>query len=266
MKIIILTSKTLGNIYLVNKLLNELNVVGKVIEQRPLAKKNDDKWAIRKKLFKKHGILKTINHLLYNKLILKSTVENEQTFYQNKLFDNKAPDYCKEIPTIVVPKINDQKTIEFIREHDPDVIAVCGTTIIRPKVFELAKKGTVNIHCGITPEYRSADPIFWALYNKEPDKVGVTIHFIDKGIDTGDIIYQELVKVTKKDSLISLNCKCVQTGAEMMIKAIKDIENEVVKPLKKEASESKAYYRIDRGLFQYLVFSHRFKKIINNLN
>ena len=46
----------------------------------------------------------------------------------------------------------------------------------------------VNLHGGLSPEYRGADCTFWALYNGEPENVGCTLHYINEGIDTGDLI------------------------------------------------------------------------------
>ena len=71
---------------------------------------------------------------------------------------------------------------------DPDVIAVFGTSLIKGPLLELGRRGIVNLHGGLSPEYRGADCTFWALYNGEPEKVGCTIHFIDAGIDTGKLI------------------------------------------------------------------------------
>ncbi len=264
MKIIILTSLTTANIYLVNNLTDKKNVIGKVIEKRPIPGQQKSKMEIRINMAKKYGILKTINKLLYNKL--KSYFNGGDNDYLiNELFDGNKVEYEREVPTIVVPGINDDRTVDFIKEYEPDIIAVCGTNVIKPKVFKLAKYGTINIHVGITPEYRSADPIFWALYNNEPDKVGVTIHFIDEGIDTGDIIYQEPVGVDRGDTLTTLYCKCIKTGAMLMSKAIDDIEKSKVKGYKKDVSTDKAYYHMDLGIWQYILFRRRVKNLKRNL-
>ena len=265
MKVLILTSYTPHNIYLVNNLTCTKNVIAKVIEKRPVPKTQKAKMNIRGKMLKKYGFLKTINKLLYNKYKSYFFNNKDNATGEKVLFANEEIKYIHNIPTIEVESINDDKCKEFILGHKPDIIAVCGTTVIKPGIFTLSKKGTINIHCGIIPEYRSADPIFWALYNNEPNKVGVTIHFVDAGIDTGDIIYQEAVKVTKDDNPATLYCKCIQTGADLMVKAIDDIENDRVKTIKKDNISGKAYYHMDLGIWQYFVFQGRFKKLKINL-
>ena len=70
----------------------------------------------------------------------------------------------------------------------PDLIAVFGTSLMRGELLKQGRLGIVNLHGGLSPEYRGADCTFWALYNGEPEKVGCTLHWIDAGIDTGSLI------------------------------------------------------------------------------
>ncbi len=265
MKTVILTSYTAPNVYLVNYLTDRKNVAAKVIEQKPLLATRSAKWDKRKRMLRKYGFVKTMNKLLFNKYGNYLLNKNNERTISDLLFAGKDFDYKKDIPTVNVENINEKKCKDFIMEHNPDVIAVCGTTVIKPEIFQLAPKGAINIHVGIIPEYRSADPIFWALYNNEPDKVGVTIHYVDAGIDTGSIIYQEPVGVTKNDNLATLYCKCIKKGAALMSRALDDIEKGVVKPIRKENVKGKAYFHMDLGIWQYFQFQRRFRKLRRSL-
>jgi len=266
MRVLILTSFTSANIYLVNYLTAKHNVVAKVIEKRPAALTFDEKMGRRKKMLKKYGFYKTINKLLYNKYKTYASRKGGDDIIKQSLFPGPGePHYEKDIPSTEVSDINEPKCLEFISLHNPDIIAVCGTTVLKPVVFELSGRGTINIHTGIIPEYRSADPIFWALYNNDPENVGVTIHFVDKGIDTGPIIYQERVGVTRADDLETLYCKCIKKGAELMSKAISDLERGEVKTTRKDGVQGKAYYHMDLGMWQYLILRRRFRKLKRNL-
>ncbi|MDY6853833.1 MAG: formyl transferase [Thermodesulfobacteriota bacterium] len=266
MKVVILTSYTTANIYLVNYLTDRKDVIAKVIERTPLLSSYKEKMAVRKGLIKKFGLVKTMNKLIYNKYRSYFLDRKNREIIRQALFPEVLDlAYTKQVPTMGVENINESKCIDFISKYNPDIIAVCGTTILKPEVFQLSKRGTINIHCGITPEYRSAEPIFWALYNNEPDKVGVTIHFVDEGIDTGDIIYQEAVTIKKNDNLATLRCKCIKAGAVLMIKAIDDIERSRVKRIKKDIRGGKAYYHMDLGIWQYLIFKWQFSKLKKRL-
>jgi methionyl-tRNA formyltransferase len=173
--------------------------------------------------------------------------------------------YSRQVPTLVVTNVNDAECVQFIRAQAPAVLAVCGTSILKPEVFTLPPAGAVNIHTGITPEYRSADPIFWALYRGEPEKVGVTIHYIDRGVDTGSIIHQETVPVYAEDSLATISVRCIRRGAELYSRALAEIENGSVRTVVRAGVVSRAFLSVDLGLAQYLVFRWRFWRLASRL-
>jgi len=266
MRIVVLTSETAANIWLVNQILARHEVVAMVIERRPDAATAADKNARRRKMIEKYGWLRTVNKLLYNRMRARLQAAADQRTIRDSFFTSPAmAAYARQLPTIVVRGINDGACVDFLRQQSPDVIAVCGTSVIKPEVFSLAPRGAINIHTGITPEYRSADPIFWALYHGEPDKVGVTIHYIDRGIDTGAIIHQERVPVFADDSLASVYVRCVRRGAELYSRALSEIEGNVVRVVVREGVASRAFLSVDLGLFQYLLFRWRFFRLGSRL-
>lgn len=246
---------------MVNYLTNRKNIIAKVIEKRRIPLSNKEKMDIRREMIRKYGLFRALNKLLFNKYKSKFIANQYDDMMKNILFGSEELKYTQDIPTIEVDDINGEKSVDFISAYNPDIIAVCGTSVIKPEVFRLSRYGTINIHCGITPEYRSADSIFWALYNNEPDKVGVTIHFVDEGIDTGDIIYQKAVGVTREDNLATLYCKCIKTGADLMVKAVDDIKEGQVKIINKNNIKGKAFYSIDLGILQYFIFQKRLRKL-----
>lgn len=256
MRIVILTSRTNGNIYLVNRLTSEFNVVGKVIEA-PARRSREQKKAYWRGVAKKYGVFCAINKYIYLKsqpLINSDKSNIEKQIY----FEGREPEYAVTLPTLQVRNINDDEAASFIRDLNPDVICVCGTTVLQPKIFGLSSKGTINIHCGITPEYRSANPVEWAILHKDFDKIGVTIHMVDEGIDTGSILYQQVVPVEKGDLEGHLYCKAVKTGAELMIRAVKDFDEGKASTWQKTGVKGKSFYSARFGFIQYL----RMKKIL----
>lgn len=266
MKIVVLTSETPANVWLVNQLLGRHRLAGIVIERRPLALTAHDKVARRQTMIRRYGLVRTINKLLFNWMRSRVLAASEAQTVNESLWPGGAtPTYVSQVPSLVVASVNDADCIAFIKEQAPDVIAVCGTSVLKPEVFTLAPKGTVNIHTGITPEYRSADPIFWALYRGEPEKVGVTIHFIDRGIDTGPILHQESVPVDPTDSLASIYVRCVRRGAELYLRALDEIDNGSVRPFRRPEVTSRAFLSVDLGLAQYLIFRWRFWRMASQL-
>jgi len=113
-----------------------------------------------------------------------------------------------------VPHINDRRVVELAERLSPDIIAVFGTSLIRGPLLNLGRHGIVNLHGGLSPEYRGADCTFWALYNGEPEKIGCTIHFIDKGIDTGNLIAHVCPEVKPGDDELTLFWCSVMDSAD----------------------------------------------------
>jgi methionyl-tRNA formyltransferase len=261
-KIVILTSETPANVWLVNQLLARNDVVGIVIERPPRALNRREKLERRRRMLARYGYARTLNKLLYNWWRSRVRARFEASAARDQFFERGSPvAYSRDMPAVTVANINDAACMQFIRSLAPDLLAVCGTTVIRPEVFTLAPRGAINMHTGITPEFRSADPIFWALYNNEPEMVGVTIHFVDKGIDTGPIICQQRVPVYADDSLATISNRCIRHGAALFVQAIAAIEDGSVRTVDRSAVKGRAFYSIDLGIVQYFLFRMRFRRL-----
>lgn len=130
-------------------------------------------------------------------------------------FGDRPPDL--ERPELVheVPHINHPEVIRLADELQPDLIAVFGTSLIRGELLHRGRLGIVNLHGGLSPEYRGSDCTFWALYNGEPEKVGCTLHYIDAGIDTGGLIAHVCPPVHPGDDELTLFWRAVQESARV---------------------------------------------------
>ncbi|MDW8322974.1 MAG: formyl transferase [Burkholderiales bacterium] len=114
---------------------------------------------------------------------------------------------------VQVPHVNHPQVLALADRLDPDLICVFGTSIIRGGLLERGRLGIVNLHGGLSPDYRGADCTFWALYNREPDKVGCTLHWIDAGIDTGRLIAHVCPEVHPDDDELILFWRGVRDSA-----------------------------------------------------
>lgn len=102
-----------------------------------------------------------------------------------------------------VPSMNDQKARVLLRELRPAITVVCGTRILDRSTLAALHGPVVNFHAGITPLYRGVHGGYWALVEGRPDLVGSTLHLVDPGIDTGEIIAQATFEVTPADSFVT---------------------------------------------------------------
>jgi methionyl-tRNA formyltransferase len=114
-----------------------------------------------------------------------------------------------------VQNINDADLVTLADTCKPDVIAVFGTSLIKSELLNRGRLGLLNLHGGLSPHYRGADCTFWALYNGEPDQVGCTLHFINPGIDTGDLIAHVRPAVKEGDTEFELFWRTVKDSAEV---------------------------------------------------
>ena len=132
-------------------------------------------------------------------------------------FGDAPPQLDRPDLVVEVAHINDSRVIDLAQRLDPDVIAVFGTSLIKGPLLKMGRLGIVNLHGGLSPEYRGADCTFWALYNDEPEKVGCTIHFIDEGIDTGNLIAHVSPEVKPGDDELTLFWRAVKESAEAYV-------------------------------------------------
>lgn len=122
-----------------------------------------------------------------------------------------------------VKSVNSEHTLRLLQELEPDVIIVNGTRIISESVLNKVSSTFINMHMGITPLYRGVHGAFWALYQRDIENCGVTVHLIDPGIDTGGIIYQGRIAPEKEDSFVTYPYLQIAVGLPLMVSAINDI-------------------------------------------
>ena len=94
------------------------------------------------------------------------------------------------VPRLVVTTPNSDEARAFLARLRPDVAIARCKVILKPEIFQLPRVGTFVLHPGICPEYRNAHGCFWALVNRDLDRVGMTLLRADPGIDTGPIYLQ----------------------------------------------------------------------------
>lgn len=112
----------------------------------------------------------------------------------------------------------------------PEIIVVVAYGKILPlQILRLPSFGCVNVHASLLPKYRGAAPIQWAIISGER-KTGITTMLMDEGLDTGDIFLQEETEIAEEDNTETLNKKLSEMGASLLIKTIKGIKDESIKP------------------------------------
>ncbi|MDD6810287.1 MAG: methionyl-tRNA formyltransferase [Lachnospiraceae bacterium] len=142
------------------------------------------------------------------------------------------------IPVFQPVKIKMPDEVERLRTYEADVFVVAAFgQILSEEILTMPKFGCINIHASLLPKYRGAGPIQWAILNGEKE-TGVTIMQMDKGIDTGDMLFARKIPIAKKETGDSLHDKLAQLGAEMIVEALSKIEAGEVTPVKQNDADS----------------------------
>jgi len=128
------------------------------------------------------------------------------------------------IDTVTASDINSPDIVEKIRSTRPDlVVSISMNQIVKKQILELPTRGCINVHCAALPRYAGMSPYVWALANNETCSAA-TIHYMEEGLDEGDIIAQEMVPVVKGDSAFALFHRCCLKARDLLVKVVDDIE------------------------------------------
>lgn len=138
--------------------------------------------------------------------------------------------------------INDELFVEQLRAYDCDLfISMSFNQIFRTRVINLARLKTINCHAGKLPYYRGRNILNWALINDEKE-FGITVHFVDEGIDTGDIILQRTYPITDNDDYSTLLTKAHTECASILYDAVGMLYEGTVQRVRQDSIDSVGLY------------------------
>lgn len=128
------------------------------------------------------------------------------------------------LPILQPRKIREQEAVDALRAWNPDVIVVVAFgQILTKEVLEIPPMGCINVHASLLPKYRGAAPIQYAVLDGL-EVTGVTTMFMDEGLDTGDILLQQIIPLEPKETGGSLFDKMSAVGADLLIQTLRELE------------------------------------------
>lgn len=148
----------------------------------------------------------------------------------------KAQSY--DIPVYQPQKVREEDSVQMIRDYHPDVIVVAAYGQILPEsILNIPKYGCINIHASLLPKYRGAAPIERAIIDGEV-VTGVTTMYMEKGLDTGDMIEKVEVPITDEDTGASLHDKLAEAGAALILTTLAKLESGTATRTKQDDTQS----------------------------
>jgi folate-dependent phosphoribosylglycinamide formyltransferase PurN len=111
--------------------------------------------------------------------------------------------------------------VEALKRSAPRVVVVGGTRIISGEVLDAVAAPFLNMHAGMTPRYRGVHGGYWALASGDREHCGVTVHVVDRGVDTGAVVAQARIEPTSRDSFATYPYLQLVTGLPLLVGAVR---------------------------------------------
>lgn len=178
---------------------------------------------------------KTLEHLINNNVNVVGVVvsKNDNDWYRG--VDEVADKF--NLNLYEEKNINDQNFFNKIKSLNLDlIVCVNFDQILKKDIINLPTIGCINTHASLLPKYRGRAPLNWAMINGE-EYSGVTVHFIDESIDTGDIILQEKIKIDEDYYISDLLNKVKNIYPKIVLNAIKTLESNNLNLIKPDLSK-----------------------------
>ncbi len=206
LKVILLTTKTLHHQYMIQKI-NYLKNVELIV------------FFIHKKNYKNNP---------KKKFEIKEYNYEKKNFFKKKFFKFKNKTYY-------INNLNSKTSIDLVKKINPNLGILFGTKKVNTKLINAFKKKLINVHRGIMQKYRGLDSEYWALYNKDFQSIGATVHYVNQFLDKGKIIFEKKLKLNKNIRCHHLKYITTLIATRCVIKTLKIlIKKKSIKVFKKQ--------------------------------
>jgi methionyl-tRNA formyltransferase len=171
-----------------------------------------------------------------------------------------------KIPIITVGDLNQKKSLDFLQKANPDLIVFTGGGLIRKHILDIPRLGILNCHSGWLPRYRGMDVIEWAVLDagKKVPQVGITLHFMDQGVDTGPILLQEKVVLKFGDTIERIRMRMEPMMVNLILKGVRGLRDGRLKAEQQKLEDGHQYYIMHPRL--KIIAMRKLEQVNNNIN
>jgi methionyl-tRNA formyltransferase len=159
---------------------------------------------------------------------------------------------CKKmgIECLKFRDINSLEAIEIIKMKKLDILINAGRGIFKSGIINSINIGILNAHMAYLPDFRGMNVLEWSLFYDR--SIGVTLHFIARGIDTGDILLFKEIPIEHGDSISDLREKSSMISVDLIVEGIQRLHNETLSRIKQLPSDGKQYFAMHSRLIKVL--------------
>lgn len=223
-----------------NNIKIELIFVKKFTASRFKAEFSRDGLRLIKKIWKKL----VLKEKAYNSFVNIETIVTYRK-KENITLKNLKELKKKGIEVYFVKNLNSEFVEKKLKEKQVNISVFTGGGIIRKNIIDNSGAGVINCHMGKLPEYRGMDVVEWPLYKKDFNNLGFTVHFMNKGVDTGNILKVFDVKLIKNEEIKSLRARFEPLMTKNFVETIIGFLNGEIVQKPQAEKDGKQYYIID---------------------
>lgn len=183
--------------------------------------------------------------------------EEKESAYLNEVCFKSTPKSLDRLPHWYIPTADHVDALAKIRDLKPGIGLSSGAGLLKKEVIDLFPNGILNVHLGIAEEYRGLDSNLWAIYHRDWDNIGVTLHLVDQELDTGPIVEQRQLHVPPGAALHELRYHESCLAIEMIEKALTDWMTGTLR-MRKQSKRGRYYSFMPRDL--RILVEQRFNK------
>ena len=159
-----------------------------------------------------------------------------------KGWDLFLDDICQQegIGFLAPASINGDTVATYLKAEKLDILINAGGGIFESLLIEAPRIGVLNAHMGFLPSFRGVHVLEWSLFHDHP--IGVTVHFIDRGIDTGDILSFREIAIDEDDTVETLRAKSLPLNVELVVEAVRLLGHGQVQRKRQKVCEGRQYF------------------------
>lgn len=146
------------------------------------------------------------------------------------------------VPITKIESINSTAAIEHIRRSGPAVVFLVSCRMLSAPTLAAMPCAVINLHAGINPQYRGLMGGYWARVRNDEENFGATVHLVDAGVDTGDVLYQSRMKPSKSDTLHTYALLQTAASTDIVVRAVEDALSGTLKPLPANGTSRQWYH------------------------
>ena len=144
------------------------------------------------------------------------------------------------IDYVRVDELSADTTVEYIKRNKIDLLLNAGGELYRKNILAGPPQGVFNVHKGFLPSYRGYHVVEWSLFNGH--QVGVTLHYVNTGLDTGDIVQSASIPVEAADSVATIRAKSYPLQVDLMVSGVKQLAAGVIVRTPQARADGRQYF------------------------